>query len=80
MSNEFQGYFQKEESRWYQSREFPLELITKEEKDDVFPEILFTITEAWERDEGNKKGAGKDTVMNRALREPGGGEHRTGRL
>lgn len=49
-------------------------------KNDVFPEILFTITEAWERDEGNKKGAGKDTMMNRALRETGGGEHRTGRL
>lgn len=49
-------------------------------KNDVFPEILFTITEAWERDEGNKKGAGKDTMMNRALRETGRGEHRTGRL
>ena len=49
-------------------------------KDDVFLEIQFTITEALERYEGNKKGAGKNKMMNRALRETGRGEHRTGRL
>ena len=29
MSSEFQGHFQEEESKWYQNREFTLELITK---------------------------------------------------
>lgn len=38
-------------------------------KDDVFPEIQFTIPEAVERDEGNKKDAGKNKMMNRALSE-----------
>ena len=28
-------------------------------KDDVFPEILFTITEAWERDAGEQEGCWK---------------------
>lgn len=49
-------------------------------KDDVFPEIQFTIPEAVERDEGNKKDAGKNKMMNRALRETGRGEHRIGRF
>lgn len=38
-------------------------------KDDMFLEIQFTIKEAFERDEGNKKGAGKNKMMNRAHRD-----------
>lgn len=62
MSSKIQGHFQKEESKWYESR-------SPRKKDDVFPEIQFTIPEAVERDEGN-----------RALRETSRGEYRTGKL